>query len=304
MKLSIVIINWNTRELLLDCLASVYQYPPDCDFEIYVVDNDSADGSVEAVRSRFPQADLIVNENNVGFARANNQAVQLVTGELVLLLNSDTLVKPKALTALVQFMDAHPEAGAAGSMLLNLDETLQPSCHPSPKLGRELWRLLHLDSFYPIGRYHMHKWDKDKPREVDVVQGASMILRQDILDKIGRLDGDYFMYSEEVDLCYRLQQAGWRLYWVPQSKVIHYGGQSTKQIAEEMFLQLYKGKLMYFRKHYGRNVGRQYKLILLFTSFIRLSLSPLILVESKPAQQQHRILLARYWQLIRALPTL
>jgi GT2 family glycosyltransferase len=136
------------------------------------------------------------------------------------------------------------------------------------------------------------------------VQGAAMILRQHILDKIGLLDGDYFMYSEEVDLCYRLQKAGWRLYWVPQSKVIHYGGQSTKQIAEEMFLQLYKGKLMYFRKHYGRNAGWQYKLILLFISLVRLSLSPLTLLESQQTRQQHHILLGRYWQLIRALPNM
>jgi GT2 family glycosyltransferase len=304
MKLSIVIVNWNTEALLRDCLASVFTYPPDCAFDVWVVDNASSDDSVAMVKRCFPQVHLIESDKNLGFAQGNNLAVNQIHSELVLLLNSDTVVKSESLTTLVEFMDAWPEAGAAGSMLLNPDESLQPSCHPSPKLGREIWRLLYLDLLYPIGRYHMHKWDQTEPREVDVVQGAAMILRQHILDKIGLLDGDYFMYSEEVDLCYRLQKAGWRLYWVPQSKVIHYGGQSTKQIAEEMFLQLYKGKLMYFRKHYGRNAGWQYKLILLFISLVRLSLSPLTLLESQQTRQQHHILLGRYWQLIRALPNM
>lgn len=304
MKLSIILVSWNTRQLLADCLDSVYAYPPNDSFEVLVVDNASGDGSAAMVRERFPQARLIESEKNVGFAQGNNLAVPLCSGEYVLLLNPDTVVKPQALDALVQFMDAHSEAGAAGSRLLNPDETLQPSCHPAPTLARELWRLFHLDRIRPFGAYHMHRWDMNQPREVDVIQGASFIVRKAILDKIGFLDGRYFMYSEEVDLCYRLQKAGWKLYYVPASRVIHYGGQSTKLVAADMFLQLYLGKLMYFRKHYGRLAGIGYKLILLVAALSRLALIPLAWLQKPPQRQKNLTLARHYSRLLVALPSM
>lgn len=304
MKLSIILVSWNTRQLLADCLDSVYAYPPNDSFEVLVVDNASGDGSAAMVRERFPQARLIESEKNVGFAQGNNLAVPLCSGEYVLLLNPDTVVKPQALDALVQFMDAHSEAGAAGSRLLNPDETLQPSCHPAPTLARELWRLFHLDRIRPFGAYHMHRWDMNQPREVDVIQGASFIVRKAILDKIGFLDGRYFMYSEEVDLCYRLQKAGWKLYYVPASRVIHYGGQSTKLVAADMFLQLYLGKLMYFRKHYGRLAGIGYKFILLLAALSRLAIAPLAWLQKPPQRQKNLALARHYGRLLAALPTM
>lgn len=304
MKLSIILVSWNTRQLLADCLDSVYAYPPSEPFEVLVVDNASSDGSAAMVKERFPQARLMESEKNVGFAQGNNLAVPLCSGEYVLLLNPDTVVKPQALDALVQFMDAHSEAGAAGSRLLNPDETLQPSCHPAPTLARELWRLFHLDRIRPFGAYHMHHWDMNQPREVDVIQGASFIVRKAILDKIGFLDGRYFMYSEEVDLCYRLQKAGWKLYYVPASRVIHYGGQSTKLVAADMFLQLYLGKLMYFRKHYGRLAGIGYKFILLLAALSRLALIPLAWLQKPPQRQKNLALARHYGRLLVALPSL
>lgn len=301
-KLSIILVSWNTRDLLADCLTSVYAYPPQDVFEVLVVDNASSDGSAAMVKAQFPQVRLIESEKNVGFAQGNNLAVPLCQGEYVLLLNPDTVVKPEALQELVRFMDAHPEAGAAGSRLLNPDESLQPSCHPAPTLSRELWRLFHLDVLRPYGAYHMSKWDMGQPREVDVIQGASFMLRKTALDKIGFLDGRYFMYSEEVDLCYRLQKAGWKLFYVPASRVIHYGGQSTKLVAADMFLQLYLGKLTYFRKHYGRLAGIGYKLILLLASLSRLLMTPLAWLQ-KPAQRKKNLTLARhYGRLLSALP--
>lgn len=304
MKLSIILVSWNTRQLLADCLDSVYAYAPSEPFEVLVVDNASGDGSAAMVKERFPQARLIESEKNVGFAQGNNLAVPLCSGEYVLLLNPDTVVKPQALDALVQFMDAHSAAGAAGSRLLNPDETLQPSCHPAPTLARELWRLFHLDRIRPFGAYHMHRWDMNQPREVDVIQGASFIVRKAILDKIGFLDGRYFMYSEEVDLCYRLQKAGWKLYYVPASRVIHYGGQSTKLVAADMFLQLYLGKLMYFRKHYGRLAGIGYKFILLLAALSRLALIPLAWLQKPPQRQKNLALAQHYGRLLAALPTM
>jgi GT2 family glycosyltransferase len=250
--LAIIIVSWNTRELLAQCLASLFDQPPTAAFTVWVVDNASTDGSADLVRQRFPQVKLLANEHNLGFAQANNQAIQQCHQEYILLLNPDTVVLPGAVDSLVNFLASQPQAGAAGSRLLNPDGTLQISCYPSPTLLREWWFLLHLDALWPYGRYNMHQWDTTAPREVDVLQGASFLLRRSVLDQVGFLDGDYFMYSEEVDLCRRIQQAGWRLYWVPQSQVIHYGGQSTRQIAADMFLQLYLGKLKYFRKHNGR----------------------------------------------------
>lgn len=302
MKLSIVIVSWNTKDLLRACLDSVFAHPPAAAFEVWVVDNDSQDGSVAMVREWFPDVKVIENRENVGFAQANNQAIALCRGEYVLLLNPDTEVKPAALTELVTFLDDNPAAGAAGSRLLNPDETLQPSCHPAPTLSRELWRLFHLDEIRPYGRYNMYRWNMTRPREVDVLQGAALAVRKSILDEIGFMDGDYFMYSEEVDLCFRIQRAGWRLYWVPASRVVHYGGQSTRQVAEKMFLQLYLGKLKYFRKHYGRLAGAAYKWILLLASLVRLMLTPFAWLQ-KPTRRKQNFALARYYQrLLFALP--
>jgi GT2 family glycosyltransferase len=302
MKLSVIVVSWNTCALLADCLASVYTHPPDFEFDVWVVDNASQDDSVAMVRRRFPQVRLIENETNGGFAQANNQAIGSSSGRYILLLNPDTVVKPGALQALVAFMESTPMAGAAGSRLLNPDGTLQPSCHPMPTLPRELWRLFYLDVLYPYGRYHMDQWDIQTPRQVDVLQGASLLLRREVLDKIGYLDETYFMYSEEVDLCYRLQKAGWQLYWVPQSQVIHYGGQSTQQVAADMFIQLYRGKLLYFRKHYGEAGAIIYKLILAMASLPRVLFSPLAVFQQAARRERYEQLARHYRRLLATLP--
>jgi N-acetylglucosaminyl-diphospho-decaprenol L-rhamnosyltransferase len=302
MKLSIVIVSWNTCDLLRRCLETVFAYPPTAAFEVWVVDNDSEDGSADMVRTTFPQVHLLVNQNNPGFATANNQAIRLGTGEYVLLLNPDTEVKPGALTALVEFMDERPSAGGAGSMLLNPDGSLQPSCYPMLTGFRELWRLLHLDRLKQVGIYDMHSWDRLEPRRVEVIQGASLILRRSVLDQVGLLDEGYFMYTEEVDLCYRIQQAGWPLYWVPQSQVVHYGGQSTRQVATEMFLHLYGSKVQFFRKHYGRFSTTFYKFTLGLASCLRLAISPILWLKPVSARQAQVNLTRNYWQLLRVLP--
>lgn len=302
MKLSIIIVSWNTCKILKNCLQSVYQYPPQDPFELIVVDNASTDGSPEMVAAHFPQVRLVASNTNLGFAQGNNLAVPMCTGEYVLLLNPDTIVKPNALQRLVEFLDTHPEAGGVGSMLLNADGSLQPSCHPRPQLGREMWRLFHMDTIRPYGRYNMDRWNMSEYREVDVLMGAVFMIRKSILDQIGFLDDDYFIYSEEVDLCLRLQRAGWHLYYVPDSQVIHLGGQSTKQVAADMFLQLYLGKLKYFRKHYGRRAGTAYKFILFAASLARLLVAPLAWFQKQPHRDQYLQLARRYGRLIMALP--
>jgi GT2 family glycosyltransferase len=307
MRLSIIIVSWNTRDLLAGCLQSIDDglgaLAPAA-LETFVVDNASQDGSVAMVQERFPQVHLTQNEANSGFAQANNQAIQRCTGEYILLLNPDTRLHTGALEALVDFMDRQPHAGAAGSRLLNADGSLQTSCHPAPALGRELWRLLHLDKLYAYALYPMHSWPLDRPREVDVVQGASMIVRRAALDQVGLLDEDYFMYTEEVDWCYRMRQTGWTIHWVPASIVTHYGGQSTRQVAEPMFLMLYQTKLLYFRKHHGVLAALLYKLILCVAAVARLLFGPVAGLIRPDRRTQQASLTRNYRRLLLELPGL
>lgn len=301
MDLSIIIVSWNTVELLLKCLGSIYAHPPTCDFEVLVVDNASTDKSVQRVWDQFPQVDLFPNQNNIGFAPANNQAIRHSSGRYVLLLNPDTEVKADALQTLVQFLETHPQVGAVGPLTLNPDDTLQTSCYPAPTLSREFWRLFHLDKFWPYGSYRMSGWSQTEPRPVDALLGACLMLPRNALDWIGLLDEDYFIYSEEIDLCYRLQKAGWDLYWVPQAQIIHYGGQSTKQVATDMFLQLYRGKLLFFQKHYGWLPVQLYRLILVAAALPRFLSGSMAWLEPAPKRQQRVALATNYRRLLATL---
>jgi GT2 family glycosyltransferase len=307
MDLSIIIVNWNTRDLLSGCLTAITADPSwqaGYTAEVWVVDNASQDGSPAWVRQHFPWVKLIENQENVGFARANNQAIRQSNGRYLLLLNSDTAVSPDALQRLYCFLEEQPQAGGAGARLLYADGTMQRSCDLAPSLARELWRLLHLDAFWPYAVYPLARWDLSTSHTVDVLLGACLMLRREVVEQVGLLDENFFMYSEEVDLCHRLRQAGWTLHWVPDAVVIHYSGQSTKQAAVEMFLQLYRGKLLYFRKHHGRLAGGLYKVILFVVSLLRLLLAPLVVLQ-RPPQRQRRLHLARcYHRLLLALPTL
>jgi N-acetylglucosaminyl-diphospho-decaprenol L-rhamnosyltransferase len=303
-KLTIIIISWNTCELLKLCLASVARaaqpFLPG-EVETIVVDNYSHDGSTTMVRQEFPWVRLIENIENIGFARANNQAIQASTGRYVLLLNPDTVVQPDALHTMVQFMEANPDVGVTGSRLLNPDGTLQPSCERFPALTRELWRLFHLEKFYSYAAYKMETWSVNAPREVDVVQGACFLVERQVLEQVGLLDTDYFIYSEEVDLCRRIWRSGRQIWWLPQAQVIHYGGQSTQQVAGAMFLQLYKNKTLYFRKNHGWVAAQIYKLILLAAATSRLALSPVAWLEKTPKREKHLALAGNYRQLVRSL---
>jgi GT2 family glycosyltransferase len=302
MDLSILIVNWNTRDFLAQCLASVYAHPPSGSFEVIVVDNASADGSAAMVRQCFCETTLIENGQNPGFAAANNQSIALSRGRYLLLLNPDTIVFPGALSALITFMDQNPAVGAAGSLLLNPDGSLQPSCHPEPTLMRELWRLFHLDRLKPYALYPMETWPADQPRAVDTIQGAALIIRRSVVDAVGLLDDRYFMFSEEVDWCVRIRRAGWPIYWVPQSRVVHFGGQSTGQVASAMFVQLYRGKLQYFRKHYGAIHGLLYKGELLLASAARLLVIPFVWLLQPARRPDHVRLVQHYGRLILSLP--
>jgi N-acetylglucosaminyl-diphospho-decaprenol L-rhamnosyltransferase len=267
MDLSIIIINWNTCHFLAKCLQSIEENAgkrSPLRIETFVVDNASTDGSPQMVRERFSQVRLIENERNVGFALANNQAIRQSQGQYVLLLNSDTEVHPGALETMMQFMDIHSRVAGCGSLLLNGDGSLQTSCHPILTPGREFWRLMFLDRLWHRATYMQTKWDRRIPRQVEVVKGACFMLRRTALDQVGLLDEQYFMYTEEMDLCHRLLQAGWEIWWVPQAVVTHYGEASTRQAAEEMYVQLYRSKMQFHRKFGGdRQASKFRRLIML-----------------------------------------
>jgi len=257
LDLSAIIVNWNTRGLLSQCLRPVYETVGDLDFEVLVVDNASTDGSVEMVRREFPQVRLIENAENVGFARANNQAIHVSRGRYVLLLNSDTQVLPDSLSRTVQFMDGHPGVGIAGGRLLNSDGTFQASYTPFPTLWREflilsgLGRLLIRETFPSYGP----RIEKGAHRIEGYMEGAYLIARQEAVEQAGGLDERIFMYAEDVDWCYRFHRAGWEVWYLPQATIIHHGGQSSRKRQGRMEAELYRSRVYFFRKHYGRTAA-------------------------------------------------
>jgi N-acetylglucosaminyl-diphospho-decaprenol L-rhamnosyltransferase len=252
--LSIIVVNWNTRDLLAQCLRSVYQTSDNLDFEIVVVDNASTDGSVEMVERLFPHIGLITNQENVGFARANNQAIARCQGRYVLLLNSDTRVLFESLCNVVRFMDEHPRAGIVGVRLLNPDGTFQASYTPFPTLWLEflilstLGRRLIRATFPSYGP----RAGEGARTIVGYMEGACLVARREAIEQIGGLDERIFMYAEDVDWCYRFHQAGWEVWYLPQAPIIHYGGQSSNRRKGRMEAELYRSRVYFFRKHYGR----------------------------------------------------
>lgn len=307
MKLSIIIINWNVQDLLSTCLETIDRNVTTSNLpkvETLVIDNASTDGSVKMIREKFPWVKLVANTENSGFAKANNQGIALCSGEYILLLNPDTRLHDNSLKILIDYLDEHPTVGAVGPLLLNPDGTLQFSCYPTPSLLREAFRLLRPNRAVGHGAYPMQEWSWSQPRPVDVVQGACLMIRRQVLEQVGLLDEEYFIYTEEVDLCTRIRQANWEIVWVPTAQVVHYGGQSTRQVATEMFLQLYASKIIYFRKRQGVMTARYYKLILMLASLLRIAiLSPTYLL-GPARRQQYAPLINNYRQLLAALPTI
>lgn len=284
--------------MLAACLSSIQAEIaslPDCSIETFVVDNASHDGSAAHVQQQFPWTRLIANERNVGFAQANNQAIRQASGEYILLLNSDAELRPGALSALLTFMVAHERAGAVGARLLNSDHSLQPSCHPMLTPEREFWRLSFLDRFWPQASYPMQNWDTAVPRQVETIMGACLLLRRAALDQVGLLDESYFMYTEEVDLCYRLLQAGWELWWVPQAQVVHHGGASSRQAFNDMYITLYRSKAQFYRKFGGDWRARRFKLWLVLSYLPRAAAATFLALfwaRSRPPARLYRRFLA------------
>ena len=246
MKLTVVIVNYNVRHYLEQCLLSLQKALENLEAEVYVVDNHSKDGSVEYLQPRFPSVTVITSQHNLGFARANNIAIRQAQGEYVLLLNPDTIVAGSTLRECVGFMDAHPQAGGLGVRMHNADGSLAPESRraiPSPWVS-----CLKMLGF--TKRYYMSHLSWDEPGRIEVISGAFFMLRRKALDQVGLLDEDFFMYGEDIDLSYRLLKGGWENWYHP-SDIVHFKGESTQKSSFRYVHVFYQAMLIFFRKHYG-----------------------------------------------------
>jgi GT2 family glycosyltransferase len=255
MDVSVVIVNWNTEELLGNCLESIYRNTKIPGFEVIVVDNNSSDNSVKMVRERFPQTIVIENEKNEGYAAANNIGINRARGRYVLVLNSDTIFTDDSLSRICSFADKHEDAAVFGCKIVNKDMTLQQNTYLFPSLLNLALAVSYLYKIFPRSRFfareRMGWWDWTDAREVEVIVGCYMLVRMEAIREVGLMDNDYFMYFEETDWCYRFKKAGWKNLYAPVSEVIHLGGGSTKKNRDKMFLQVNSSRVLYFKKHQG-----------------------------------------------------
>ncbi|MBT8485796.1 MAG: glycosyltransferase family 2 protein [Phycisphaerales bacterium] len=255
LDVTIVIVSWNTCDLLRACLESVFAQTGTLAAEVVVVDNASHDGSADMVERAFPAVRLIRNDRNAGFAAANNQALRHARGRYVLLLNPDTVVLDDVISRTIAYADTHPDTGVVGCQVLQTEHEIQPTCfrYPSPLtlllFGLGLHRLMPRLDHAAYGG-----WDRRSPRDVDVVSGMFMLVRHDAMNAVGLMDEDYFVYAEETDWCHRFRAHGWRCVFVPCGRILHVdgGGQSTRQVSVRMYVQMQKSLLLFLRKRRGR----------------------------------------------------
>lgn len=254
--LSIIIVSYNVKDLLEKCLASVSRATETIDSEVFIVDNASTDGSAELLPALFPGFHFISNTTNTGFAKANNQALALCTGEFVLFLNPDTLVPADCFQLCIAFMHEHPEAGALGVKMLNGDnQFLKESRRGIPGPMTSFWKLSGVIKLFPrskvFAKYYMGHLDENKTSEVEVLSGAFMFVRKKVLDITGGFDERFFMYAEDIDLSWRILKAGYKNYYFPETAIIHYKGASTKKDFRYV-KQFYLAMSQFAKKHYGR----------------------------------------------------
>ncbi|MCB9240844.1 MAG: glycosyltransferase [Flavobacteriales bacterium] len=259
MKLSVIIVNYNVKYFLEQCLISVFKAMEGIDGEVWVVDNNSADASMEMVHRLFPQVRCIENKDNVGFSKANNQAMLQSSGEYILLLNPDTVVEEDTFHKCLQYMDDHPDVGGLGVKMIDGKGQYLPESKrglPTPEVA--LYKMIGLNKLFPksrrFGKYHMGFVGENETAAVDVLAGAYMWMRKSVLDEVGLLDETFFMYGEDIDLSYRITQGGYQNVYFPETSIIHYKGESTKKMTVNYVFIFYKAMVIFARKHYkGRH---------------------------------------------------
>ena len=298
---SIVIVNWNVRDLLRRCLRSITQYPVPS-FEVIVVDNASTDGSVDMVRVEFPAVRLVVNSENRGFPGAINQGISLARGRYVLLLNPDTELVGDALGTMVAFADEHLDVGVVGPQLLNADGSVQSSRRRFPTLATAFFESTWLQPYAPrrlLERYYVGDQPDDRVQDVEWLMGAALMARREAIEQVGPMDERFFMYSEELDWCRRFREAGWRVVYLPTAQILHHEGKSSEQVLPARHIHFQTSKVRYFRKHHGHVAAEALRLFLLGSYVWQLGLEGTKwLVGHRRSLRAGRV--AAYWQVLRS----
>ena len=306
MKLSIVIICWNDLKVIKDCLESIYRETSSTAFEVIVSDNGSTDGSIQYIRENFPQARIVENGANLGFARGNNAGINVAQGEYVLILNPDTIIHTGALDKLVAYAEKHPEGGAFGCRVLNPDGSYQNPARPLPSLGGALISALYIrwlgrfSSAFDADLYT--GWDGRTEREVGFQSGCCVMLRRDVLERLRGFDERFFYHFEETDLCCRVWKSGAKVLFCPDAEITHLGGQSVGRFPIRFALETYRSRYRYFYKHFGRSGAIQVRWLSLLDLGVRyLGYSVRRLLGTSEALENrlkmYRVLIAWNWRL-------
>ncbi len=272
--LSVIIVNYNVSYFLEQCLLSVRRAVAGLEVEVFVVDNNSVDGSAEMVRRRFPEVILHANQENLGFSKANNQAMRLATGKYVLLLNPDTIVEEDTFQKCFQYMEDHPAAGALGvKMMDGAGKFLPESKRGMPTPWVAFCKVFGLSALFPksglFNRYHLGHLSSEETHEVDILAGAFMFMRAEALQKVGLLDETFFMYGEDVDLSYRIQQGGYHVIYFPETRIIHYKGESTRKTSVNYVFMFYRAMIVFSEKHFSGRQARMYSLLIRLAIYLR-----------------------------------
>lgn len=295
---SVIIVNWNTRDLLRNCLRSITDQTTVA-HEIIVVDNASRDGSAEMVRAEFPDVTLIANTENGGFAAANNQGLRISRGRTVLLLNPDTIILDGAIDKMLGWLDRHPGVGCVGCQVLEGPGVIQRTCFADPNLLDFViveFGLIRLAPWIPFfGRSWYTNWDRRSERQVDVVSGMFMLVPRAVMDRVGVLDDAFFVYAEESDWCRRIRKAGYPCVFSPEAQIIHLdgGSKSTSQIRSRMYVQMQKSHLIYTRKHSSALGFAAVRFLYLVTSTLRLCAFSILRLVRSDENSKARVRLAR-----------
>lgn len=278
MELSVIIVNYNVKYFLKQCLDAVIKASDKIKVEVFVVDNNSKDGSVEMIKNRFPSVNLIENHENVGFSKANNQAIKVSKGKYILLLNPDTVVSEDTFERVVSFMDKTPKAGGLGIRMVDGNGDFLPESKrglPTPEVA--FYKIFGFSSLFPkskkFGKYHLGHLPEHKINEIDILSGAFMLLRKETLDKVGLLDENFFMYGEDIDLSYRITLGGYKNYYYPKSTIIHYKGESTKKSSVNYVFIFYKAMAIFAEKHFGKNKASLFNILIKIAIFFRATLA-------------------------------
>lgn len=277
-QLTVIVVNYNVEYFLDQCLTSVRKASEGLDIEVIVVDNDSKDGSIELLEKKYGDLTLILNQENVGFSKANNQGIELAQGKYVLLLNPDTVVQESTFQKVIDYMDAHPETGGLGVRMIDGKGNFLPESKrglPTPMVA--FYKIFGLSRIFPkskrFGQYHLGHLSEFETNEIDILSGAFMLMRNDALQKVGYLDEDFFMYGEDIDLSYRIQKGGYKNVYFPETTIIHYKGESTKKSSVNYVFVFYRAMIIFAKKHFSGNNAWLFSFLINAAIYFRASLA-------------------------------